>query len=552
MFTRLTRSGSRTYLQIVESFRKGPDVRQRVIANLGRLDQLEPHHLDPLINGLNRALGRSQNTAQPVEYESARAYGDVYALHALWKELGLGDAVKCALRSSRREFDAEALVRAMVFNRLCAPDSKLGCLEWLETVAIPGMPAAVTHDQLLRTMDALMDRSEAVEAAVAKLLRPMLDQQLSVVFYDLTTVRIHGEAKLPNDLRAFGMNKETGGIARQFVLGVVQSAEGLPLMHTVHAGNVAETKTLKAMLANVLQRFPVERVIVVADRGLLSLDNVAELGELATTTQRKLQFILAVPARRYAELGGTLEGLTFEPERESLAEGKFADHRLVVAHDPKRAAEQSAKRRAKIAAIEALADKLVNKLDAQDAGQSARGRKASDRGAYSRFQKALAEAKLTRYLRADYRADRFSYAVDEAAITDAERFDGKLVLLTNVLDFSTEQIVTRYKSLADIERGFRVLKSDLEIAPVFHRLPDRIRAHALICFLALVMYRVMRMRLKASGSERSPKTTLEILRRIQQHRVTIGQHAYTGTSKTTSEQLDLFAALKLAKPQAAL
>jgi transposase len=461
-------------------------------------------------------------------------------------------AVKCALRSSRREFDAEALVRAMVFNRLCAPDSKLGCLEWLETVAIPGMPAAVTHDQLLRTMDALMDRSEAVEAAVAKLLRPMLDQQLSVVFYDLTTVRIHGEAKLPNDLRAFGMNKETGGIARQFVLGVVQSAEGLPLMHTVHAGNVAETKTLKAMLANVLQRFPVERVIVVADRGLLSLDNVAELGELATTTQRKLQFILAVPARRYAELGGTLEGLTFEPERESLAEGKFADHRLVVAHDPKRAAEQSAKRRAKIAAIEALADKLVNKLDAQDAGQSARGRKASDRGAYSRFQKALAEAKLTRYLRADYRADRFSYAVDEAAITDAERFDGKLVLLTNVLDFSTEQIVTRYKSLADIERGFRVLKSDLEIAPVFHRLPDRIRAHALICFLALVMYRVMRMRLKASGSERSPKTTLEILRRIQQHRVTIGQHAYTGTSKTTSEQLDLFAALKLAKPQAAL
>jgi transposase len=552
MFTRLTRSGGRTYLQIVESFRNGADVRQRVIANLGRLDQLEPHHLDPLINGLNRALGRSPNTAQPVEYESARAFGDVYALHALWKELGLGDAIGRALRSSRREFDAEALVRAMVFNRLCAPDSKLGCLEWLETVSIPGMPDAVTHDQLLRTMDALMDRADAVETTVAKLLRPMLDQQLSVVFYDLTTIRIHGEARLPNDLRAFGMNKETGGIARQFVLGVVQSAEGLPLMHTVHAGNVSETRTLKAMLASVLQRFRVERVIVVADRGLLSLDNVAELGELAMTTQRKLQFILAVPARRYAELGGTLEGLTFEPGRESLAEGKFAEHRLVVAHDPKRAAEQSAKRRAKIAEIEALAEKLVNKLDAQDAGQSARGRKASDRGAYSRFQKALAEARLTRYLHADYQADRFSYAVDEAAITDAERFDGKLVLLTNVLDFSAEQIVTRYKSLADIERGFRVLKSDLEIAPVFHRLPDRIRAHALICFLALVLYRVMRMRLKASGSERSPKTALEILRRIQQHRVTIGQHAYTGTSKTTSEQLDLFAALKLAKPQVSL
>jgi transposase len=348
------------------------------------------------------------------------------------------------------------------------------------------------------------------------------------------------------------MNKETGGIARQFVLGVVQSAEGLPLMHTVHAGNVAETKTLKAMLAAVLERFPVERVIVVADRGLLSLDNVAELGELATTTQRQLQFILAVPARRYRELGGTLDALAFDSGRESLAEGKFAGHRLVVAHDPKRAAEQSAKRRAKIAEVEAFADKLVNKLDAQDAGKTARGRKASDRGAYSRFQKALAEAELTRYIHADYRAERFSYSLDEAAIEQAEGFDGKLVLLTNVLDFSAEQIVARYKSLADIERGFRVLKSDLQIAPVFHRLPDRIRAHALICFLALLLYRVMRMRLKASGSDHSPKTTLEILRRIQQHRVMIGQHAYTGTSKTTSEQLNLFAALKLAKPQLAM
>lgn len=548
MYTRITRSGGRSYLQIVEGFRTESGVRQRVVANLGRLDDLDGKKLDPLIHGLQRALGRVPASAPVPEYDTALAFGDVYALNELWSSLGLGQAVARALRSSRREFDAEALVRAMVFNRLCAPDSKLGCLDWLQTVSIPCMPAAVTHDQLLRTMDALMDRAEAVEASVGKLMLPMLDQQLSVVFYDLTTIRIHGEATLPKDLRAFGMNKETGGIARQFVLGVVQSAEGLPLMHTVHAGNVSETRTLKAMLAAVLERFAVERVIVVADRGLLSLDNIAELGELATTTQRQLQFILAVPARRYRELGGTLEAFAFEPGRESLAEGKFAGHRLVVAHDPKRAAEQSAKRRAKIVELEAFADKLVSKLDAQDAGTSARGRRASDRGAYSRFQTAIADAQLTRYVRADYQADRFSYGVDEAALTDAERFDGKLVLLTNVEDFSAAQIVERYKSLADIERGFRVLKSDLEIAPVFHRLPDRIRAHALICFLALVLYRVMRMRLKESGSQSSPKTALEILRRLQQHRVTIGKQHLLGAGKISSQQLQLFEALAVKAP----
>jgi transposase len=548
MYTRITRSGGRSYLQIVEGFRSEAGVRQRVVANLGRMDQLSDRKLDPLIHGLQRALGRVPASAPVPQYDTALGFGDVYALNQLWSSLGFGEAITRALRSSRRSFDAEALVRAMVFNRLCAPDSKLGCLEWLETVSIPGMPEGITHDQLLRTMDALMDHAEAVEARVAAQLCPMLDQQLSVVFYDLTTIRIHGEGEVVNDVRAFGMNKETGGIERQFVLGVVQSAEGLPLMHTVHAGNVAETKTLKAMLVSVLGRFAVERVIIVADRGLLSLDNVAELAAIANDTQRKLQFILAVPARRYRELGGTLDALAFDHERASLAEGEFAGHRLVIAHDPVRAAEQSAKRRKKIAEIEAFADKLVNKLDAQDQGKTARGRKASDRGAYSRFQNAVADAELTRYIKADYQADRFSYDLNDTAISDAERFDGKLVLLTNVTDFSAEQIVSRYKSLADIERGFRVLKSDLEMAPVFHRLPDRIRAHALICFLALVLYRVMRMRLKANGNTHSPKTTLELLRRLQKHRVQLGEQCLAGIGKASPQQLELFAALGIKNP----
>jgi len=110
MFTRLTRSGGRTYLQIVEAYRTDSGAtRQRVIANLGRLDKLAPKNLDPLINGLNRALGRSTNPAAAIEYDSSRAFGDVFALHELWNELGLRDALRRALRSSRRAFDAEAL-----------------------------------------------------------------------------------------------------------------------------------------------------------------------------------------------------------------------------------------------------------------------------------------------------------------------------------------------------------------------------------------------------------------------------------------------------------
>ena len=253
-----------------------------------------------------------------------------------------------------------------------------------------GNPAwGATHQDLLRAMDTLMDHSEAVEAALARQIRPLVDHDLAIVFYDLTTVRIHGEGKVDDDLRAFGTNKETGGIARQFVLGVVQTAEGLPLMHTVHPGNVAETKTLQAMLKTVLQRFPIQRVILVADSGLLSLDNIGELTAMADHGGRKLEFILAVPARRYGELVETFRGLAFV---DGLAEAAFAGHRLIVAHDPDRAALQSAKRRERIAELETMAEKLVTRLDAQDAGETARGRRASDRGAYSRFTRAVAEA----------------------------------------------------------------------------------------------------------------------------------------------------------------
>jgi hypothetical protein len=547
MYTRITESGGRRYLQLVEGHRDDAGkVRIKVIANLGRVDRLSPAKLDPLINGLNRAVGRLENTASDVSYDSSLGFGDVFALHELWKDLGFDDALKRALRSGRREIDAEALIRAMVFNRLCAPDSKLGVLRWLDTVAMPAMPETATHQHLLRAMDALMVQAEVVEMELAKQIRPLVDRNLTVVFYDLTTVRIHGEGKVEEDLRAYGMNKETGGIARQFVMGVVQTAEGLPLMHTVHPGNVAETKTLQAMLATVLQRFPIERVILVADRGLLSLDNIGALTALAQEGGRTLEFILAVPARRYGELVETFRSLAFNEE--GLAEATFAGHRLIVAHNPLRAAEQGEARRARIAELEAMAEKMVGRLDAQDAGATAQGRRASDRGAYSRFTRAVAEAEMTRFLKADLTADRFSWSVDGEAVAEAELFDGTLALITNTADISAAEAVARYKGLADIERGFRVLKSDIEIAPVHHRLPDRIRAHALICFLALTLYRVMRMRLKAKGHAASPRTALDLLARIQKHTAHAGTRTLHGISRTTPEQLDLFDTLKLPKP----
>ena len=219
-----------------------------------------------------------------IRFDSSLAFGCVFALDRLWHELGF-DEIAGLLRPARLSFDAEALVRAKVFNRLCDATSKLGLLRWLQTTWLPGVdPAELTHQRLLRTMDALQAQADALASRVSRLLRPLIDQRLSVVFYDLTTLRAEGLSEQPGDLRRFGLAKE-GIIARQCLLSAVQTAEGLPISHRVWGGNVAETATLASAIAEITRNYPVQRIILVADRGLLSVDNLAMLDGLKVGDQ---------------------------------------------------------------------------------------------------------------------------------------------------------------------------------------------------------------------------------------------------------------------------
>jgi transposase len=563
MHVKITASGSRRYVQLVESYRDDAGrVKKRTVATLGRLDQLGGE-LDSVISGLLKVAGREPLSAPlpallpapTVSFESARALGDVWMLTELWKELGFG-ALRRVFRKTRHTTDIEALIRVMVLNRLCDPDSKLGVLRWLETVALPEVDvAAITHQQLLRSMDALMDYQAEVDAVVAGLLRPLIDQDLSVVFYDLTTIRAEGLSTVADDIRQFGLAKE-GLIARQFMLGVVQTAEGLPIYHEVFDGNASETKTLLPTLTTVLARFPsVCRLILVADRGLLSLDNLEALQAIRLASGQALEFIIAVPGRRYHEFADLLGDFHRETcvtaATEVIGELAWDGLRLVAAHDPAMAAIQTQRRSERIDALIAQGEQWAGKLVDQDDGVKRRGRKLSDSGAKARFYHAVCEAHLSRIIKVDMAAQLFSYDIDAEARKLAEMMDGKLLLVTNVQALTPEDIVTRYKSLADIERGFKVLKSEIEIGPVYHRLPERIRAHASICFMALILHRVMRARLRAAHTGLTPERALEQLRRIQHHRIHLnGAGPVTGVSSINDSQSEVLNALRVKKPVA--
>ncbi len=557
MFVKITTSGSRRYVQLVESYRdEAGRVKKRTLANLGRLDQLDGE-LDSVISGLLRITGREPLAEAPptpsVTFESARALGDVWMLTELWKELGFGELRRLFSRT-RHTTDIEALIRVMVLNRLCDPDSKLGVLRWLETVALPEVDLkAITHQQLLRSMDALMDHQTEVDAVVAGLLRPLIDQDLSVVFYDLTTIRSEGLVTVDQDVRKPGLAKE-GLIARQFMLGVVQTAEGLPLYHEVFDGNASETKTLLPTLTTVLARFPsVRRLILIADRGLLSLDNLESLQAIRLSSGQPLEFIIAVPGRRYADfvdlLGDFHRTRCVSASEEIIDELTWSGLRLVVAHDPAMAAMQTQRRSERITALIAQGEQWAGKLDGQEEGVKKRGRKLSDSGAKARFFHAVSEAQLSKIIKVNLAEELFSYDIDANARSLAEMMDGKLLLVTNVQGLAPKEVVARYKSLADIERGFKVLKSEIEIGPVYHRLPERIRAHASICFMALILHRVMRTRLRDAKAGLTPERALEQLRRIQHHRIRLnGAAPVAGVSSINDQQSEVLNALRVKKP----
>ena len=561
MFLKITRSGPRKYLQIMQAYRD-PETgrpRQRYIGSLGRLDQLDRKDLDTLIDGLLKVTGRPTLgeieggiTSESTVFEPALQLGDVWAIFAIWRELGLQQAILREARKRRVRIDVEQLVRVMVTNRLSDPRSKLGVLRWLETVYLPGIDRSqVTHQNLLRAMDILLEQKEALERELAGSLLPLFDQEMEVVFYDITTVRVEGETEEEGEIRRWGKAKEGDFLQRQFAVGVVQTAEGFPVTHEVFEGNVGEPTTVRDVVERLRERFPIRRVVLVADRAMISYDNLEEL------ERQGMEYIVAVPARRFGKLIGDLEPMherlvarSRETGGEAVEERDLGGgRRLVVAHSPEIARQSRRARAQRLVAVLSEARRLVEKLEAQDRGENGRGRPLSEEGAKARLWELSGEKNVRRLLKVDLEGSTLSWYWDVEALKRELMLDGKLVLITNVEDLPAEEVVRRYKGLADIERGFRVLKSEIEIAPVYHRLPNRIKAHALICFLALAIQRVMRWRIRERGLPISPERLLERLKAIQYHRVRLATgKVLTGVTAVSPEQRSLFEAIGVDTP----
>lgn len=476
MFVRIKRSVHNgreyQYLQIVQSQRQGDQVRQKVIANLGRLEELlAGDGLDGLIRSLAKFSQRLRvieaGEQAGVESCRARSWGPELVFGRLWEAQGLPEILRRLSLGRRFEFDLERVAFALALQRLCEPGSDLQGSEWVQRVEAPGF-AQIQLQHLYRTVGWLYEVREELERALFFKDRDLFNRELDLVFIDTTSTFVYRDEETENCKR--GYSRDHHPELPQLVLCVAVDRAGWPLSWEVLPGNTADVKSFARTIAKFRERFKIGRVSIVADRGMIGK---ASLQLLEADAQSPYDYILGCRLRKVKEVRE--EVLTRPGEyqevspnlavKEVLVEGR----RYVVCKNEEEALRDAAAR-------DTILQKLREKLSSGQAKSLVRN------VGYRRFLQGA----------------RGAWRVNEEAVQAEARFDGVFVLRTN-LNLPAAEIAQTYKGLWRVERTFREEKSTLEIRPLYHHLDETRIGHIVASFLALRLEVDLQRRLDEKG-----------------------------------------------------
>lgn len=453
-----------------ESFRQQGKVHNRTLANLSHWP---PAQIAALRQVLKGSYAQDVALSSTFQITRSRPHGHVAAVLGTMRRLGLDEIIDPVPSRERR------CVLALIAARILEPGSKLAISRSLReetghhTLGESLSLSKVDEDDLYASMDWLLPRQNRMESQLAR--RHLHEGTL--VLYDLTSTYFEGR-HCP--LAKFGYSRDERRSNPQIVFGVLSNGEGCPVAVEVFEGNTADPQTVTAQVNKLRERFQLQRLILVGDRGMLTQKRIEqELRPLAG-----LEWITALRAPQIQKLvqDGALQLSLFD-ERD-LAEITHPDYpgeRLIVCRNPLLALERARKRKELIAVAEKKLQEIV--LATQRKRQPVQG---AERISYL-VGRALAGSHLAKYFRWQITAEGLHWERNQARIAGDAALDGVYVLRTSVTreQFNAQQTVLAYKRLATVERAFRSFKSvDLEVRPIHHRLPDRVRAHVFITLLA--------------------------------------------------------------------
>ncbi|MGO9078187.1 MAG: IS1634 family transposase [Streptosporangiaceae bacterium] len=549
---RTTRSGAVRYLQLAHN-EWDPEAgrsRTRVLYNFGREDELDRDAVRRLVAALSRLLDPAEALAAAKPGELAvtgsRPAGGVHALDRLWRRLGLEDAVRATLAGRRLSPQTERVLFALVANRALAASSKLAAADWISgDVHVDGLPET-SDDACYRAMDHLPEIEPGLAEQACYQLTDLLNLEVDLLFFDTTSTYFETEqedADVPRDergervpagskveadqggFRAFGKSRDSRDDLPQVIVGMAVTRDGIPVRVWSWPGDTGDSGLIRQVRQD-LRGWALSKVIWVADRGFTSRKNRRALmqggggyiiGEKLRTGSEEVKAVLSRQGR-YKTVRDNLQ----------VKEVRLGDDsdRFIICYNPDQAERDAAIR----ARLVAQLGELIDGTDALTAAERARieGTLAGKPG-------------LKRFLRV---TPAGLLRTDKARIKAEENLDGKYLLRSSDPHLSAEDIALGYKQLLEVERGWRDMKQVIDLRPACHRREDRIRAHVILCWLALLL-----MRVAENTAQRPWARIRDELQR--QHAVTWTGPAGTFRQATdlTKHQRDIYTALSIEPPK---
>jgi transposase len=555
------------YIRLVEAYWEDGHSKQRVVANLGRKDILAPHveSLIQLLGGGKKTKANSLSCAQHIEATVAACWGPMLVARSLWRQLGLesildGLAPKTNTAQKVAGLALADRVLVLVANRLCRPGSEHALAQWLESDFVCGRDGKriLAHwkqqgrvrvdlgwlQEWYRTLDQLLARKDSIEVELFSRLRDLFHLQVDMVFYDLTSTYFEGAG--PAGLADFGYSRDGKPRNRQVQVGLVM-INGWPIAHHVFDGSLRDSKTVETVLKDLQQRFGLRRVILVSDRGMVTIENLALL------RQRGQGYLVGLKRRRNAQVNRYIEaaaqgrwqecpvGITArekeKPPRTMVTEvaGEEPGVRVFVVESEERLLYERAMREAAMEKTRQALDKLAVRVAA------GRLKKAQNIGAAA--ARILSRNHGSRYYDWSLEQGIFRYFEHPVHLLAEKALEGKYVIQTEELDLSAVQAVEAYKELSEVERGIRELKDLTEMRPIYHHRPNRVRAHIFVAALAFLLDRALEKKLKAAGVPMSSAQALEALRTIHVVDIRVGAEIRRGVTAGNHQARQILAAL---------
>ncbi len=574
MFVKATRSKGHDYLKIVESYREKGKSKHRTIVNLGRADILAESGLENIIKGLQRYLKRKDNEQNKIrdistiEEKTRVNYGYV-AFQTLWNKYSMSELLTNLICERKIEFDFIQTVFLMVINQLLRPSSKYYLQRNQESYLSDEKNIPLHH--FYRTLDILADNKPAIENALFSKNRDLFNMQVDIVFYDVTT--FHFESQLQDDLRDFGFSKAHKYNEVQVVLGMLIDCEGRPIGYELYPGNTFDSKTLLKILKKLKEQFNLNKVIIVADKGINSKLNLkqikdngfdyivsARIKNMKKSVQKEI--LSDKDYKRISSNDLYYWRDDFDKE-DNLFRYKELDYTNVIKYEPRRICIQRGedenqaedhKRNKWIR--EELPEKLICTFSSKRARKDTRDRERAIEKAMkviSNNNKSAVSSKhgYKRFVTDDREEsvkDNYHLKLDEERILEESKFDGFYAIQCSDLSLDPLKVIDNYHYLFKVEESFRILKSTMETRPIFLWTPKRIEGHFVSCFIAFLLERELELCLRRRNVDFSTERIKEALNKMEFSEIEIEGQKYFLKGKHNSLTSKIFAVLKIKQP----